>query len=50
MGKGRLVTGGRERNGGVLLSLLFVVLIWDDFLFLIQIMSGCLNVVIDIVG
>ncbi len=39
----------KERNG-ISPSLLDVVLIWDGCMLLLQIMSGCWNVVIDIVG
>ncbi len=39
----------KERNG-IIPSLLDVVLIWDGGMLLLQIMSGCWNVVIDIVG
>jgi hypothetical protein len=39
----------KERNG-IIPSLLDVVLIWDGCMLLLQVMSGCWNVVIDIVG
>ena len=40
----------RESNEWVLRSLLYIALVWDGCMLLIQIMSGCWYVIIDIVG